>query len=72
VRGQIKREWHPGESIFGSHILIYNADFSEAKMWFGIIKGHTQFAIKRRLGKLVPITLKLFEALTDWLLTRLR
>lgn len=71
VRGQIIRDWHPGESVFGSHVLIYNGNFSETKMWFGIIKGHAQFAIRRRLGKLAPIILKLFEAITDWLLTRL-
>lgn len=72
VKTQIKREWRPGESIFGSHVLIYNADFSEAKMWFGIIKGHAQFAIKHRLGKLAPFFLRLFEAPTDWLLNRLK
>ena len=75
VKGQIKREWRPGESVFGSHVLIYNADFSEAKMWFGIIKGRAQFEINRRLrrfGKLAPAMLRLFEAPTDWLLSRLR
>lgn len=71
VKGQIKREWRPGESVFGSHVLIYNADFSETKMWFGIIKGHAQFEIKHRFGKLAPFILRLFEASTDWLLYRL-
>jgi anaerobic magnesium-protoporphyrin IX monomethyl ester cyclase len=72
VKPQIKREWHPGESVFGSHVLIYNADFSEAKMWFGIIKGHAQFKIKRHLGKLAPFFLNLFEKSTDWLFVRLK
>lgn len=72
VKGQIKREWRPAESVFGSHVLIYNADFSEAKMWFGIIKGRVQFEINRRLGKLAPFFLRLFEAPTDWVLSRLR
>lgn len=71
VKDQIKREWNPGESVFGSHVLIYNSDFSETKMWFGIIKGRAQFEIKRRLGKLAPFALKLFEGPTDWLLTRM-
>ncbi len=74
VKGQIKRDWHQGDSVFGSHVLIYNADFSETKMWFGIIKGRAQFEIKRRLrrlGKLAAFILKLFEATTDWLLIRL-
>ena len=72
VKGRIKRQWHPGESIFGSHVLIYNAEFSEAKMWLGIIKGHTQFQIKHRLGKLAPLALKLFEGPSNWLLTHLK
>ena len=72
VKGQIKRQWRPGESIFGSHVLIYNADFSEAKMWFGIIKGHIQFHIRHKLGKLAPLGMKLFEGPTDWLLTVLK
>jgi anaerobic magnesium-protoporphyrin IX monomethyl ester cyclase len=72
VKGQIKREWNPGESVFGSHVLIYNGDFSETKMWFGIIKGRAQFEIRRKMGKLAPFVLKLFEGPTDWLLTRLR
>jgi anaerobic magnesium-protoporphyrin IX monomethyl ester cyclase len=72
VKGQIKREWHPGESVFGSHVLIYNADFSETKMWFGIMKGKVQFELKRRMGKLGAPILKIFEPATDWILTKLR
>ena len=72
VKDKIKRPWRPGESVFGSHVLIYNAEFSEARMWLGIIKGHVQFHIKRRLGKLAPFALKLFEGPSDWLLTHLK
>jgi radical SAM superfamily enzyme YgiQ (UPF0313 family) len=72
LKGQIKREWRPGESIFGSHVLIYNADFSESKMWLGIFKGQVQFQIKRRFGKLAPPVLKVFENSTDWLLTHIK
>ena len=68
VRDQITREWRSGESLFGSHVLTYNSEFSEAKMWLGIIKGHAQFKIKRRLGKLAPLFLTFFEKPTDALL----
>jgi anaerobic magnesium-protoporphyrin IX monomethyl ester cyclase len=68
VKHQITREWHSGESLFGSHMLTYRSDFSEAKMWLGIIKGQVQFRIKRRLGKLSPLVLALFEKPTDALL----
>ena len=68
VKDQVTREWRSGESLFGSHVLTYDSDFSEAKMWLGIIKGHAQFRMKRRLGKLAPLFLKLFEKPTDALL----
>ncbi len=68
VRSRINRDWHPEESPFGSHVLIFNADFSESKMWFGIIKGQVQFKIKKGLGKLAPIILVPFEKVTDGLL----
>jgi anaerobic magnesium-protoporphyrin IX monomethyl ester cyclase len=72
VRGQIKRDWNPGESVFGSHVLIYNADFSETKMWAGIIKGRLQFEVRHRLGRLAPVVMKVFEPATDWLLRHIR
>ena len=72
VKSQVKREWHPGESVFGSHVLIYDGKFSETKMWFGIIKGRAQFEIKRRFGRLAPLALKLFEKSTDWLFMRIK
>jgi anaerobic magnesium-protoporphyrin IX monomethyl ester cyclase len=67
VRQQINRPWRPAESLFGSHVLIYKADFSEAKMWFGIIKGHVQFALKNRLGKIGRLFLPLFEKASNGL-----
>ena len=65
TKDRINRDWHPDDSLFGSHVLIFNADFSEAKMWFGIMKGHAQFKIKKRMGKMAPLVLELFEKLTD-------
>ena len=65
TRDRINRDWHPDESPFGSHVLIFDADFSETKMWFGIMKGHTQFAIKKKMGILAPPLFALFEKTTD-------
>jgi anaerobic magnesium-protoporphyrin IX monomethyl ester cyclase len=72
VKEQITREWRSGESLFGSHVLTYDSDFSEAKMWFGIMKGHAQFRLKRRMGKLAPLLLRLVEKPTDVLLRLMR
>lgn len=65
VQYRINRDWRPDESPFGGHVLIFDADFSESKMWFGIIKGHAQFRIKKHLGILAPIFLAPFEKITD-------
>ena len=72
VKNQINREWRPAESLFGNHVLIYTGDFSERKMWFGIIKGHAQFQIKRRLGRFAPLFTRLFEVPTDVIFKLLR
>ncbi len=65
TKDRINRDWHPDESPFGSHVLIFDADFSETKMWFGIMKGHAQFEIKKRMGKLAPPFLTFFEKTSD-------
>ena len=74
VKDKIYREWHPGASVFGNHMLIYKSEFSETKMWFGIIKGRVQFEIKRRLnrwGRIGQLVLQFTETITDWILVLL-
>jgi anaerobic magnesium-protoporphyrin IX monomethyl ester cyclase len=65
VKDRINRPWHQEESPFGSHVLIFDADFSETKMWFGIIKGHAQFRLKKMMGNMAPFVLTPFEKITD-------
>ena len=72
LKHQITRQWRPDESLLWSHMLIYRSDFSEAKMWLGIIKGHAEFEIKRRLGRAAPLFITLFGMPTDALLRLLR
>jgi anaerobic magnesium-protoporphyrin IX monomethyl ester cyclase len=72
VKSQIFRSWRPEDSLLWSHVLIYDSEFSEFKMWFGIVKGHVQFEIKRRLGRAAPFFLKLFEKPSNVLLRLLR
>ncbi|MDD5672987.1 MAG: radical SAM protein [Chitinivibrionales bacterium] len=72
VSDRKSRPWRPQESIFGGHVLLFNADFSEAKMWFGIIKGHLHFKIRKILGPFARPLLRIFEPLTDALLMWLK
>jgi anaerobic magnesium-protoporphyrin IX monomethyl ester cyclase len=62
---RINRSWHPDESPFGSHVLIYKGDFSATKMWFAILKGQAQFEIRKRMGKVAPGLLPIFEKVSD-------
>ena len=72
VSERITRQWHPGESLFTTHRLIFKSDFSETKMLFGLLKGQVQFRIKNKLGKLAPLALRLFEKPSDWVFKHLR
>jgi anaerobic magnesium-protoporphyrin IX monomethyl ester cyclase len=72
TREQIFRSWRPEDSLLWSHVLIYDSDFSETKMWFGILKGHIQFEMRSRLGKAAPLFLKLFGKPTDLVLRILK
>lgn len=65
VRGRVTRAWRPDDSLLTSHVLIFDADFSELKMWFGILKGQAEFQIQRRAGKMAPALLRVFRPITD-------
>lgn len=65
IKDRHPRAWHPEDSRLGNHVLIFDADFSEFKMWYGILKGRAEFEIQSRLGRLAPLFLRLFELPTD-------
>jgi len=66
------REWRQGGGLLLNQTLTFDAGVSATKMRFAIVKGHVQFEMKRRLGRLAPVALKAFEGSTDKLLRRLR
>jgi anaerobic magnesium-protoporphyrin IX monomethyl ester cyclase len=72
VKERLVRDWRPEESLFFNHMLIYDSEFSEHKMRFGILKGRIQFEIRRRMGKAAPLLLRLFEGPTDAVLRWLK
>jgi anaerobic magnesium-protoporphyrin IX monomethyl ester cyclase len=72
VRNRVTRAWRPDESLLVSHVLIFDADFSERKMWFGILKGQAEFQIRRRTGRLAPALLGIFGPVTDAVFRRMR
>ncbi len=66
------REWRQEGGLLLDHVLTFDADFSELKMRFAILKGHAQFKMRRRLGRLGPLVLRLFETPTDKVFRLLR
>ncbi len=70
--GRRAREWRQEGGLLLNQTLTFDADVSATKMRFAIVKGHVQFEMKRRLGRLAPTALKLVERPTDEVLRRLR
>ncbi|MBI4295770.1 MAG: B12-binding domain-containing radical SAM protein [Chloroflexi bacterium] len=66
VQGRMTREWRQ-DSHVTDHSLTYDADFSEARMRFAILKGQAQFGIKKRLGRYAEPMVKPFETTTDFI-----
>jgi anaerobic magnesium-protoporphyrin IX monomethyl ester cyclase len=72
VVGREVREWKQPDALLFDHALTFDADVSQGKMRFAILKGQVHFEIKRRLGRAgVPVA-RLFERPTDLLLRIMR
>ncbi|MGZ4869484.1 MAG: B12-binding domain-containing radical SAM protein [Halobacteriota archaeon] len=72
VKERINKPWRPSEAGFLDHICIFNADFSETKMKFAIVKGQITFLLRKRLGKHADVAAKPFEAVTDFVFRRMK
>jgi len=72
LRERIRRDARPDGSFILNQELTYDADFSALKMRLGIVKGHAQFEMRRRLRRLAPAALRLFEGPTDRVLRRMK
>jgi anaerobic magnesium-protoporphyrin IX monomethyl ester cyclase len=66
------REWRQDGGLLLNQTLTFDAGVSATKMRFAIVKGHAQFEMKRRLGRVAPPALRLFEKSTDGVLRLLR
>lgn len=65
VKHKINREWEASTGIMSDHSLIFNADFSETKMKYAILKGEVQFRMRKIFGKGAPVFVKPFEIMSD-------
>jgi radical SAM superfamily enzyme YgiQ (UPF0313 family) len=72
VMGQVSGDPRLSESLLMSRSPTCNDGVSEAKLRFGILKGHAEFHMKRRLGVLGSPLAHLFQRSTDGLLRLMR
>ena len=64
-RVKVRKDWICSGGLISDHVLIYDAEFSETKMKFAILKGQMQFGLRKRLGKYAYLAIRPFEWLTD-------
>ncbi len=72
VRDRAVRTWRQKMGLIFDHTLVFDADFSQAKMRFAILKGQAEFEIRRRLGALAPAALSLVGKPTELILRLMR
>lgn len=65
TNNKIIGDWGEQNSLVCDHVLIFNSDFSQAKMKFAILKGQIQFKVQKALGPNASMALRPFEAFTD-------
>jgi radical SAM superfamily enzyme YgiQ (UPF0313 family) len=72
ITERINKSWRRPESSFLEHIYIFDADFSETKRRFAIIKGQITFLLNKKLGKRAYVATRPFELATDFVFARMR
>jgi anaerobic magnesium-protoporphyrin IX monomethyl ester cyclase len=72
LRERITHDARPDGSLLLNQELTFVADVSATKMRFAILKGQTEFRLRRWLGDAAPALLWALEKPTDALLRRLR
>lgn len=65
VKYKVRKDWDSPGGFISDHVLIYDAEFSETKMKFAILKGQVQFGLRKRLGNYAFFAIRPFEWLTD-------
>ncbi|MGZ4904822.1 MAG: B12-binding domain-containing radical SAM protein [Halobacteriota archaeon] len=71
VKERIIKPWRPPETGFLDHVCIFDADFSETKMRFAIVKGQITFFLKKKLRRYAFLVTTPFEFATDAVFRRL-
>ena len=65
MKDRLKQRYKNRGNFFTEHFLTFNGDFSQAKMRLAIIKGKTQFRLRKMLGQKGEYAVKAVESATD-------
>jgi anaerobic magnesium-protoporphyrin IX monomethyl ester cyclase len=72
VKERAARKWRQNTAALFDHTLIFDADYSQSKMRFAILKGQLEFFLKRKLGGLWPCAQTLVGKPSDLILRLLK
>jgi anaerobic magnesium-protoporphyrin IX monomethyl ester cyclase len=72
IKSKAVREWKGQSGLVSDNPLIFDSEFSGAKMRFAILKGQIQFALQRRPGSPISLAKSPFEKITDILFKAMR
>jgi anaerobic magnesium-protoporphyrin IX monomethyl ester cyclase len=67
INGKVASDWNDQSNPLSDHSLIFESEFSEAKMRFAILKGQIQFALQKRPNTPASLAKIPFEKMTDFL-----
>ncbi len=65
VKASVNKNWTLPDGFFSDHVLTFDADFSEFKMKFAILKGNLQFKLRKKSGRGLSVLAGPFEAVSD-------
>ena len=71
VGNRAVRDWKQPQGLVFKHLRIFDSDFSEFKMKFGLVKAKLEFELRRRGPASGSAAFRIFEAATDFVLRRL-
>jgi anaerobic magnesium-protoporphyrin IX monomethyl ester cyclase len=67
IKNKVMTDWKVQSSLLSDHSLIFESEFSEAKMKFAILKGQIQFALQKKPDSSISLVKKPFEMATDFI-----
>lgn len=72
MKDRLRKSYKVRGNIVTEHFLTYDADFSDAKMKFAILKGKAEFKLRKMLGEKGQFATRYLEKATDTVFRRMK